>query len=118
MTFWQFFFLLLIYIPLLMLWIFALSDLARRADLSGVAKGLWAVAVVLLPLLGMLIYFITRPDDPDMQPDAATAMRAAVDKQAEASTVDQLETLANLREAGTLSEEEFTKAKAKLLDAG
>jgi hypothetical protein len=62
MSFWQLIFVLLIYIPLVLLWLFALVDLARRQDLSGLAKGLWAVAIVFLPLIGMIVYFATSPD--------------------------------------------------------
>ena len=68
-TFWEFFLLLVIFVPMLMLWLFTLGDLAKRADISGLAKGLWAVAVVLLPVLGMLFYFITRPSEPEMHAD-------------------------------------------------
>jgi hypothetical protein len=63
MTLASIFFLILIYVPLILLWVFTLVNLSHREDLSGTAKGLWAVAIVLLPLIGMLIYFITRPDD-------------------------------------------------------
>ncbi|GMQ94202.1 MAG: hypothetical protein BMS9Abin12_1686 [Acidimicrobiia bacterium] len=115
MTFWEFFFLLLIFIPLLTLWIFTLGDLAKRADLSGLAKGLWAVAVVFLPVIGMLIYFATRPAKPEMQPDPAVRMQEIIDETDHGSTIDQLEKLADLHESGTLSAEEFKAAKDRLL---
>lgn len=115
-TFWEFFFLLLIFVPLLTLWVFTLGDLAKRADLSGLAKGLWAVAVVFLPVIGMLIYFATRPDNPEVQPDPAIRMQEIIDETDHGSTIDQLEKLAHLHESGTLSAEEFKAAKARLLE--
>ena len=116
MSFWEFFLLLVIFIPLVMLWLFTLTDLARRADVSGVAKGLWAVAVVILPLIGMLVYFIARPSEPEMQPDPAVRMREKLDEADPSSMIDQLETIAGLHESGILSDEEFASAKSKLLD--
>lgn len=62
MSFWQLIFIFLIYVPTFLLWLFALIDLARRRDLSGLAKGLWAVAIVFLPVIGMFVYFATSPE--------------------------------------------------------
>ena len=41
--------------------IMALSDNFRRHDHSGWAKALWTIFIVFLPLLGVLLYIITRP---------------------------------------------------------
>jgi hypothetical protein len=116
-SFWEFFFLLLIFVPLLMLWIFTLGDLARRTDISGLARGLWAVAVVLLPVIGMLVYFLTRPDSPEMAPKPDVGTSQAMADSPSDSTIDQLEKLAELHKSGTLSAEEFASFKAKLLDS-
>jgi len=45
------------------LWMFiaVFGDLFRRDDLSGVAKALWILLIVVLPLLGVLVYVIVRP---------------------------------------------------------
>jgi hypothetical protein len=51
------------FIPLLFLWGFTLLDLFHRRDVSGLGKGLWAIAILFFPLIGMLIYFITRPKE-------------------------------------------------------
>ncbi len=117
MSFWEFFFLLLIFVPLLMLWIFTLGDLARRTDISGLARGLWAVAVVLLPVVGMLVYFLTRPDSPEMVPKHDVGTSQIMADSPSDSTIDQLEKLAELHKSGTLSAEEFKSFKAKLLDS-
>jgi hypothetical protein len=34
----------------------------RRADHSGVAKAAWALLIIVLPLLGALVYILTRPE--------------------------------------------------------
>jgi hypothetical protein len=60
-SFWQWFFLFLIWIPLVMLWAAALVDIFRRSDLGGGAKALWVVIIFVIPWIGVLIYLATRP---------------------------------------------------------
>ena len=116
MDFWDFFLLMLIWIPLIMLWLFALTDLSRRENLSSVAKGWWAVLVVLLPIIGMILYFVLRPgDDPVPQDTAARYEEIRREAGLTDSTLDQLARLGDLRDAGALTEEEFQSMKAKLL---
>lgn len=117
MSFWEFFFLLLIFVPLLMLWIFTLGDLAARRDISGLARGLWAVAVVLLPVIGMLIYFVTRPDGARSAAARDVMASGTETSSEEGSVVDQLEQLAHLHESGVLTVEQFSAAKATLIEA-
>jgi hypothetical protein len=116
-SFWDFFFLLLIFVPLIMLWIFTLGDLAGRRDISGLARGLWAVAIVLLPVIGMLVYFLTRPVNLEMGPETDVRTGKIMADPSSDSTIDQLEKLAELHASGTLSAEEFASFKAKLLDS-
>lgn len=111
-TFWNVFFILLIFIPLLMLWVFALVDLFQRRDLSGWAKALWAIAIVFFPLLGLLIYFITRP--PSAEEEAAA--QRSYQQQAAQAVPDQLEKLSALHDKGVLTDEEYQQQKAKLLN--
>ncbi len=59
-TFWDVFFLLLIWIPLITLWIFALADVFRRNDLRGITKALWVACIVFLPYFGSFIYLMSR----------------------------------------------------------
>jgi hypothetical protein len=60
-TFWEAFFLLTIWVPLVMLWVSALVDIFRREDIGGVSKALWVVTIFVLPFFGVLIYLIARP---------------------------------------------------------
>lgn len=113
MTDTNIFFLILIYVPLIMLWVFTLTDLAQRRDLSGLAKGLWAVAIVLLPLIGMLIYFSTRPDD------ALAAENWDIVAGTVAPVTDEriadLERLAKLRDDGAITDGEYIQLKTQVL---
>lgn len=125
MTFWELFVILLVFVPLIMLWVFTLADLFQRRDLSGAAKALWAIAIVLLPVIAMVIYFIMRDTDgtvPEAAPQASDPQPRDVPVVAVASVpvgaadvADQLDRLADLRDRGVLTDEEFQREKDKLL---
>jgi uncharacterized membrane protein len=51
----------LIAIPLLLIWALTIVDLLRRHDLSGGRKALWALFVLVLPVIGVIVYLLTRP---------------------------------------------------------
>ena len=55
-------FLVLINIGILMIWVFALLDLFRNPRVSGGGKALWLVVIIFLPIVGSLIYLVSRPD--------------------------------------------------------
>lgn len=100
-SFWDTFWTLAIFIPLILLWLFALVDLFMNHEISGLAKALWAIAIVLLPIIGMIAYFIVAYES---------------DSSAESVDVtDQLTKLAELRDQEVLSQEEFQREKDKLL---
>jgi hypothetical protein len=114
MGFWGWFFLFLIFIPLMMLWIYTLADIFQRVDLSGWVKALWVIFVLFLPLLGMLIYFIARP---------VTEQDIAVQKQVRenqeyyktAQATEQLYALQQMLESGQISQDKYEKRKAKII---
>lgn len=60
-SFWQWFLLFLIWVPLIMLWAAALIDIFGRHDMSGGAKVLWILVIFLLPWFGALLYVLARP---------------------------------------------------------
>lgn len=60
-SFWQWFFLFLIWVPLIMLWAAALIDIFGRHDMGGGAKVLWILVIFLLPWFGALLYVLARP---------------------------------------------------------
>jgi hypothetical protein len=105
-------------------------DIFRSHDLSGWAKALWFLFVLFIPLIGVLVYLIVRGGSMherqvrQAQRDA-DAFYASYGRHAapgsgdggDASTADQLAKLADLRDRGVLSPEEFEKEKAKVLAA-
>jgi hypothetical protein len=115
-SFWQAFLLLLIFVPLVLIWGLAVVDIFRRDDIGGAGKAVWLVVVIVLPFIGTLVYLVLR------RPGATRQERAAMseidrdfDQHFAPPTAEQLKTLAELHDAGKLSDEEFASAKAKLL---
>ena len=47
----------------LVLYVRALLDLSKRADLSSSAKAAWAIIMLILPFVGLLGYTLLRPSD-------------------------------------------------------
>jgi hypothetical protein len=60
-TFAGVFFAMLIWLPIVFLWVAVLIDIFRRADLSGVAMAVWLLAIIVFPIVGSLVYFAVRP---------------------------------------------------------
>lgn len=47
----------------LVLWVRAVVDVVRRRDLSVGGKAAWAIAMLLIPFIGLLVYTLLRPAD-------------------------------------------------------
>ena len=114
------FFLWVIWIWIL---IMVFIDIFRSRDLSGWAKALWFLFVLFIPLIGVLVYLIARGGSMHeraarqaQQQDAE--FRSYVQQAAAsspASAADQLTKLADLRDRGVISAEEFEREKAKIV---
>ena len=104
-----------------------IGDIFRSRDLSGWGKAVWTLLIFVLPLLGTLIYLVARGGGMyDRDHQQAEATREAMthwlaqssggsSAPAGATTADQLGKLAELRQSGVLTDEEFTAQKAKIL---
>ena len=99
-----------------------LMDVFRSRDLSGWGKAGWTVFVLFLPLIGILTYLIVRgrsmhERSAQQAAEQDEAFRSYVQDAAGSppSSADQLGKLADLRQRGVISEDEFNKEKAKVL---
>ena len=116
------FFLWVIWIWIL-IWVFI--DIFRSRDLSGWAKALWFLFVLLIPLIGVLVYLIARGgsmheravQDAQQQDAEFRSYAQETAASAPASTADQLAKLADLRDRRVISAEEFEREKARVLAA-
>lgn len=101
---------------LLAIWLYLLivvfMDLFSRHDLSGWAKAAWTIGIIIFPLIGILIYLITRPKP--TQEEVAEA-QAAEARAAGITAADQLTQLSALHDQGKLTDEEFAAEKKKLI---
>ena len=106
------------------IWIFiaCLADLFRDHEESGVAKFLWTVFMLVLPVLGPLVYLIVRGGGMAERAAAQQAKsQAAFDQYVRETagsgggTADELAKLAELKAAGTISDADYERAKAKIL---
>ena len=95
-------------------------DIFRSPDLSGWAKALWFLFVLFIPLIGVLAYLIVRGTS--MHERAAQQavrydqeVRGPVQDSAGSSPAEQLTKLADLRDRGVITPEEFDREKAKIL---
>jgi membrane protein implicated in regulation of membrane protease activity len=114
-----------IFLWVLWIWvlIYVFIDIFRSRDLSGWAKALWFVFVLFIPLIGVLVYLIARGDKMHeravQQAQQQDAEARAYIQQAAGSqnTADQLSKLADLRDRGVITADEFEREKAKVLAA-
>jgi len=119
-VFWT---ILMIFLWVIWFWILItiIIDIFRSHDLSGWVKALWFVFILFLPLIGVLVYLIARGGkmhehqvrDAQLQEEQ---LRSYVQEAAGSqSSADQLTKLADLRDRGVITAEEFDREKAKIL---
>lgn len=96
--FWDAFWLLLIFVPLVLIWSFAMVDIFRRDDIEGWVKALWMFCVLVLPFVGTLAYLIFRPTGAIPEERSSNALKL----------------LNDLHERGRLSDAEFADEKVRL----
>ena len=116
-TFWETFFLFLVFLPLAMMWWFALIDIFRRDDLGGFSKALWVTCVIIVPFFGTLIYLIGRPSGATREERQMIdeANRDFVARYSPANGISELSALADLHDRGKITDSEFATEKARLL---
>lgn len=124
MDFWEvigeiFWFMLLV--AWIWLLIVVISDIFRDHTLSGWAKGLWCLFVILLPWLGVLVYLIARGGSmheravADAKRSDQEFRRYVQSAAGSPSAADELAKLADLRDRGVISAADFEAAKTKVL---
>ena len=114
-----------IFLWILWIWvlIYVFIDIFRSRDLSGWAKALWFVFVLFIPLIGVLVYLIARGGEMqeravrDAQQQDQEVRRYIQQAANEPNSADQLAKLAELRDRGVITADEFEREKAKVLAA-
>jgi membrane protein implicated in regulation of membrane protease activity len=112
-----------IFLWVLWIWvlIYVFIDIFRSRDLSGWAKALWFIFVLFIPLIGVLVYLIARGDSmheraaQEVQQQDREARQYIQEAAGSGTPADQLTKLADLRDRGVITADEFQREKAKIL---
>jgi hypothetical protein len=98
-------------------------DVFRRQDESGVTKALWLIALLILPLFGLLIYMIVNSEGmAERNVNAVQQSQAAFDEHVRSVAGDggaaaEIAKANELRQSGAITEQEFASLKAKALQS-
>jgi NADH:ubiquinone oxidoreductase subunit 6 (subunit J) len=109
-----------IFVAWIMVLFTIIADLFRDHELSGWWKAVWIFFLIFVPFLTALIYLIARGAGmrerslADQQ--EAQAQFSAYVRDTAGGSASELEKLSALKDKGDISQEEFDRAKAKLLD--
>ncbi len=95
-------------------------DLFRDSEMGGGSKVIWLIGLIFLPVLTALIYILARGRGmADRQRAAMRSAKADTDayirEVAAKSPADQIADAKKLLDAGTISNDEFARLKAKAL---
>ena len=103
---------------LFVLWFWLLitvfGDLFRRRDISGIAKTVWVIVLILAPYLGIFIYLITQGRGmAERQTQRAEQSREELRHFVGFSVADELEKLERLKDSNKISNEEYSRLRAR-----
>ncbi|MGW3246657.1 SHOCT domain-containing protein [Streptomyces sp. NPDC001070] len=117
----------MMWIFLWIIWIFllvrVLMDIFRDDDLNGWGKAGWCIFVLVLPFIGVFVYLLARGKGMGMrEAQQVQARQQAFESYVRetagtqrASQADELAKLSEIKARGDLTDEEFQRAKAKIL---
>ena len=93
------------------------ADMFRNHEMSGWSKAFWVIFVIIFPFLGILVYLIVHGKG--MAERAQRQRRHDLDALrselgTSASPADELAKLADLKERGAISDDEYQRLKAKV----
>ena len=90
------------------------GDLFRRHDISGWVKAIWVIVVIVFSYIGILIYLITQHRGmAERQSQRVQQAREDMRHFVGYSAADEIEKLDRLKNSGTISNEEYTRLRAR-----
>jgi hypothetical protein len=92
------------------------SDLFRRHDISGWAKAIWVIALIIFPYISVLAYLIFQgrgmaERNVQQAQQARDELRRAIGY----SAADEIEKLDRLKKEGSISDAEFARLRARVV---
>jgi Phospholipase_D-nuclease N-terminal len=107
-----------IFVFVLWFWLFVTvsSDLFRRRDVSGFAKVLWVILLIVLPYIGIFAYLLTQGRGMAERNEArAQQARDDLRQVVGFSAADEIEKLNRQKSTGAISEQEYGRLRARLV---
>jgi predicted membrane channel-forming protein YqfA (hemolysin III family) len=90
------------------------GDLFRRRDMSGLGKTFWVIVLLVLPYLGVFIYVISQGRGmAQRQNERVQQARDDLREVVGFSVADELEKLERLKSTGAISNDEYTRLRAR-----
>ncbi|WEK51572.1 MAG: PLDc N-terminal domain-containing protein [Candidatus Kaistia colombiensis] len=92
------------------------GDLFRRHDVSGFGKVLWVILLIILPYIGIFAYLLTQGRGM-AERNEARAKQARDDLRhiVGFSAADEIEKLDRLKSAGSISPEEYSRLRSRVV---
>jgi hypothetical protein len=92
------------------------ADVFRRHDISGWIKAIWVIAWIVFPYLGVLAYLIFQGRGmAERNVQQAQQARDELRRVVGFSAADEIEKLDRLKKAGSISDAEFSRLRARLV---
>jgi hypothetical protein len=107
-----------VFMFVLWFWLFIIvaSDLFRRHDVSGVGKVCWVILLIILPYVGIFAYLLTQGRGMAERNEArAKQTHDDLRQFVGFSAADEIEKLDRLKSAGSISEPEYMRLRARLV---
>ena len=96
--------------------IIVIMDLFRRHDISGWAKAIWVIALIIFPYLGVLVYLIAQSRGmAERNIQQTQQARDELRRVVGFSAADEIDKLDRLKKAGSITDAEFARLRAKLV---
>jgi len=96
--------------------IIVFGDLFRRRDISGWAKAAWVIALLIFPYLGVFVYLVSQGTGmTERNRQQVQQTREELRQVVGFSVADEIEKLGRLKNSGSITDEEFTRLRAKLV---
>jgi Phospholipase_D-nuclease N-terminal len=107
-----------VFMFVLWFWLFIIvtGDLFRRHDVSGFGKVCWVILLIVLPYIGIFAYLLTQGRGMAERNEARSKQaQEELRKFVGFSAADEIEKLDRLKSAGSISEQEYGRLRARLV---
>ena len=92
------------------------GDLFRRHDISGLGKAIWVIGLIVFPYVAVFAYLIFQSRGmAERNSQQLQQSREDLRRVVGFSVADEIEKLDRLKKSGSISDQEFTRLRARLI---